>query len=135
MVFYNWARTAILVMASWAAVANAQDEFFEYLEEPNMLWTGATTDSTTEGSGVREGNGVFMSPDGQLLVSTSFDATLRAFDPMTGAVKWTYTPNSLGFPIACLSGVTFNYEGIRPYLIYAIADAATDLVDNPIAET
>ena len=104
-----------------------------YLDEPELLWSGSTTEDADK-RGVRKGNGIFASPDGKMIVSTSFDATVRAFDPSTGEVLWTYTPNSLGFPFSCFSGVTFSYEGSRPYLVYAIADAAIDEIDNPVAE-
>jgi hypothetical protein len=73
-----------------------------------------------------------MSPDGNMLVSTSFDATVQAFDPLTGAIIWTYIPDSRGFPIRCFGGLIFNYQAEDPYMVYAIAD---DREDSPISET
>lgn len=105
-----------------------------YLAEPKLLWSGFTTNAEEGELGVREGNGLYISPDGSMLVSTSFDGTVRAFDPIIGDILWTYTPNNLGFPIRCFSGVTFNLQSATPFLVYTVADSATDLVDNPFAE-
>ena len=128
--FSRWESFLGIGLVTCFASTNAQ---LIYLDEPELLWTGTTTDGADQ-RGVRKGNGIFTAPDGKMIVSTSFDATVRAFDSSTGEVLWTYTPNSLGFPYSCLSGVTFNYEGPFRYLVYAIADAAIDEIDNPVAE-
>lgn len=123
----------LLLLLPTTTTAQPNDEFFEYLDEPMLLWQNVTTDNS--GSGVQAGNGLYMSPDKDMLVSTSLDGTVRAFDPASGDIFWTYTPNSLGLPIRCFSGVTFSVNGPRPYLVYAIADGADNADLNPDAET
>jgi outer membrane protein assembly factor BamB len=131
-------RAVALVFATCLALSTAQNvtqDLFEYLAAPELAWSNVTTDSTEAGMGVVYGNGVYISPDNDMVVSTSFDATLRAFDPITGAVLWTYVPTPVGTTIRCFGGVAFNYEGATPYLVYAVADGADNLVDNPLATT
>jgi hypothetical protein len=127
-----WKKAILLLSAACLAQAQPNDNDFTYFNEPDVAWTNFTSDDF---EGPREGNGLYMSPDGRLLVSTSVDATIRAFHPETGDVLWTYKPNSLGFPIRCFGGVTFNLQASRPYLVFSIADAAVDKDNSPIAET
>ena len=108
------------------------NDFFTYLNTPVVEWTNYTS---PENAGPAEGNGLYLSPRGDLLVATSFDATVRAFDPHTGHIVWTYQPNSLGYPMRCFGGVTFNMEAATPYLVVAIADKAQEKDETPsIAE-
>jgi WD40 repeat protein len=122
-------KTLLVLSVGCLAVAKGQ---LEYLDSPVLLWANFTSD---DGFGLSEGNGLYMSPDGNMLVSASLDSTVRAFDPLTGAILWTYKPDSLGFPIRCFGGLTFNYQAANPYMVYAIADAAIDPDDSPIATT
>jgi sugar lactone lactonase YvrE len=66
---------------------------------------------------VRQGNGVFVSPDDALIVATSADGTMSAFDP-TGTSLWTYGPPSIdsASAVSCSSGITFALD----YLTYAV---------------
>ena len=132
----SWQRAvAVWVLATLISITNAQppdDEFFSYLPTPTLLWSEFATSST---NGVQQGNGLYMSPDGQMLVATSFDGTVRAFEPQTGAILWTYQPDSIGLQYRCFSGVTFNYQADPKYLVYAIADGAQSREDTSLAET
>lgn len=132
--FNHWTRA--LAVVCWGVVANAQpnDEFFEYFDEPMLLWENVTTDSAS-GLGVQAGNGLYMSPDNDMLVSTSADGTVRAFDPLSGEILWTYTPESFGLPVQCFGGVTFSVNGPRPYIVYAVADGADPANSNQDADT
>jgi DNA-binding beta-propeller fold protein YncE len=66
---------------------------------------------------VRQGNGVFVSPDDALIVATSADGTMSAFDP-SGTSLWTYGPPSIdsASAISCSSGITFAPD----FLTYAV---------------
>lgn len=44
---------------------------------------------------VDRGNGVFISPNGLLLVVVRKDAVVNAFNPRNGAELWTYTPEDM----------------------------------------
>lgn len=118
-----------IVFLFLSSLLHAQD--FTY-QDPVLLWQGLTSDTS---AGVYEGNGVYVSPDGSMIVSTSADGTLRAFEPVTGAVMWTFVPENLGFAIRCWSGVTFNFRGDTPYMVYAVADGAIEKENSPLAET
>jgi outer membrane protein assembly factor BamB len=140
-----WKKTLLVFSVGCLAVAKGQgggggkqgggggqQGGLEYLDDPVLLWTNFTSNNLF---GLGEGNGIFMSPDGKMLVSTSVDATVRAFDPLTGTIIWTYKPDSVGFPIRCFGGLTFNYQAANPYMVYAIADAASDRDNSPTADT
>jgi hypothetical protein len=66
---------------------------------------------------VRPGNGVFVSPDDALIVATSGDALLSAFDRL-GTPLWTYGPPLTDYAsaITCSSGITFAPN----YLTYSV---------------
>ena len=115
-----------------SSLLQVQAQDFNYLD-PTVVWQARTTDDTS--AGVLQGNGIYLSPDNKMIVSTSSDGSLRAFDPASGAILWTYVPDNLGFAIRCFSGVTFSYKGARPYMVYAIADGATDKNNSPLATT
>lgn len=114
------------------SLLQVQAQDFNYLD-PTLLWQGRTTEDTS--AGVLEGNGVYLSPDNRMIVSTSSDGTLRAFEPTTGEIIWSYVPDNLGFAIRCWSGVTFSYRGSSPYMVYAVADGAVDKNNSPMAST
>jgi hypothetical protein len=81
-----------------------------YLDAPVQEWE-------TTIPAVRPGNGVFVSPDDALIVATSGDASLSAFDRL-GTPLWTYGPplTDSASEITCSSGITFAPD----YLTYAV---------------
>ncbi len=109
------------------------DALLEYLDTPSVLWSDRTTDDAT--LGVKQGNGLYLSPDGSMLVSTSADGTLRAFEPSSGTILWTYKPPSLGVVFRCFGGLHFNDQAPTPYMVYAIADGLTEPLSTSGAET
>ena len=84
-------------------------ELLNYHESPREIWRAFGS------NGFRQGNGVFMSPNDDMLVGASEDGSLIAFDPLSGERMWTYRPSNLGFPpedfpVQSYSGVTFSYN-------------------------
>lgn len=125
-------NSVIVLLVGILSCVSAQ---LRYLNEPQLLWNDRATEQTT---GVRGGNGVFTSPDGAMVVSVAYDATVRAFNPRTGEILWTFTPPTTGFPIRSFGGITFNYRASPPMLVYAVADGVIDSptgVDSSIATT
>jgi outer membrane protein assembly factor BamB len=100
--------------ASAAATAGQNITTIHYLASPNITWTSSI-------SPLLKGNGIFLSPDDHILVSTSLDGTVNSFHPSTGAILWTHQPvpinNSL---LSCHSGVTFSSNG--SFFIYSVID-------------
>lgn len=115
-----------------SSLLHVQAQDFNY-QDPTLVWQARTTDDTS--AGVVDGNGIYLAPDSSMIVSTSSDGTLRAFQPQTGEVLWTFVPENLGFAVRCWSGVTFSFRGNRRYMVYAIADGAVDRNNSPLAET
>lgn len=73
--------------------------------------------------GVGAGNGVFISPPGDLAVVVSSDASVRAFDPLLGTIKWSASPPDTSS--TSTSGAFFSYEGASPYIIYALVSGGS----------
>jgi hypothetical protein len=88
----------------------------QYLTPTAPLWQQGI-------SQIDQGNGVFLSPDGKLLVVVSRDATVRSFNPVTGDPGWTFTPtdaeksNSFGGASFC------NFNG-QPYVLISVTTNA-----------
>jgi outer membrane protein assembly factor BamB len=75
---------------------------------------------------VGQRNGVFMSPDGEVLVGISMTAIVSAFDPLTGTQLWTFTPAPLsGATTTSASGITFNGVADPSYLVFSVTDDAS----------
>lgn len=97
--------TLLLTLASVSATQIA------YLTNVTKVWEEST-------SSVQQGNGVFLSPNGDTAVVVSRDATVRAFDILTGNVTWTFPPptsNSESF-----SGAFFITNSTTPYIAYSV---------------
>jgi len=86
----------------------------DFLSESDLTvaWEATT-------AAVGPGNGAFMAPDGSALVVLSGDCTVSAYEPAFGTLLWTFPPTTTE-NIECLSGVVFSYNGIVPYLAYAV---------------
>lgn len=103
------ALAALLLLISGTTVTA---QAFEDASDLSETWTATVNP-------VGEGNGAFMSPDGQTLVVASSDCTLTAYDPSSGMSLWTYTPTDAA--AQCSGGVFFSYgDGTRAdYLVYS----------------
>jgi len=87
-----------------------------YLSTPRSLWT-------TGGSEVKRGNGLFLTPDNSLLVGSFFDGSARFYDPSTGTEPLPrFRPTTTGFTLRGYGGMTFSYQGAKPYMVYAVTD-------------
>lgn len=114
-------RSLLLFSASLAA-CNAQLQYFA-APEPTLL-------SSTSPMG--DGNALKLTPDGSLLIATSSNGAISAFDPSTGASAWTHTPATNPEPtlsrLSCTSGIVFsNNPAIGgDYLVYAVTDGLAE---------
>ena len=89
---------------------------FEYFPEPKLVWQ-AQTDV------IRDGNGIYTSPDDTVSIVTQANGNLDAFHPFTGEALWSFVPPSNdNKPIGCQSGVTFSTDGATHFLTYAVVD-------------
>jgi outer membrane protein assembly factor BamB len=74
-----------------------------------------------------KGNGVFISPNGKVLVAISQNADVSALDALSGEQLWTYTPNlASGAILTSSSGITFNQDAKTPYLVFSVTDELDD---------
>ena len=73
-----------------------------YLAEPSLNFAVRTAP-------VRRGNGLFLSPEEDLLITTSNTGTVTALDSLNGDLMWSYQPEQLRKQgvLSCSSGVTF----------------------------
>jgi hypothetical protein len=80
---------------------------------------------------IGEGNGVFLSPPGDMLVAVSRLGIVRAYDPADGGVLWTFSPPLIGGgSISCQSGITFVYTETLAYLAYMVTDTVAGEVST-----
>ena len=86
---------------------------FTYLDSPTEEWRVPFLS-------VGPRNGVFLSPDAQLLAVVAESGHVLGLDPVSGDELWTHAP--LGTNIRSKSGITFNYAGDVPYLVYAVTE-------------
>jgi len=117
----NWKKTASLFIS---VLAVAKGQLPVYPSQASDAWNDTTT-------GVFSGNGVFISPDDAIVVSISETCTVRANDAMTGLREWTFVLTGDGN--RCFGGVTFNYEGSLPYVVFSVAD--NDAFDTTLSAT
>ena len=88
------ASALLLLLTSYSAVV---DGYFTSADMVAETWNA-------QGSAVGQGNGAFMSPDGQTLAVISRDCSVVAYDPASGTSKWTHTPTGT---VECLGGLWF----------------------------
>ena len=85
-----------------------------YQPKPTLAWDGRV-------QSIRGGNGVFLSPDDEILVSSSNLGYVNAFDAATGAEIWAYVPITPDNDfISCKSGITFSTIGSLEYLVLSV---------------
>lgn len=97
------------------------------LAEPTLKWEFTLTADVNLGpTEVEYGNGVFLTPDGTTALVTTVGATIYAFDPYSGALKWTYQPAAVGTSITrSHSGVSFGPTA--DYMVYSVVDNENSL--------
>ena len=104
-------RALLLLALTKSAYVAAQDtSVYEPLDDPEILWEQRIIpeNAALNPPNVRQGNGVFISPDQSIVVATSIGATVTAFDALTGEALWDYDPPTVsGKIITCPTGVTF----------------------------
>jgi hypothetical protein len=110
---------------SWLASVHSQLLF----DRPTVLWTDIIDPSSGRFGGVDRGNGVFLTPDDKVLLSTSFGGTVTAYSALGGKLLWEYDPPIRdGASISCHSGIAFADSDTEPYMTYSIVDNENSLV-------
>jgi outer membrane protein assembly factor BamB len=111
----NTSRT-IFISLCLAQTLTAQPQL-RYEEFGSTEWVARTQP-------IREGNGVFLSPDEKRLVTSTQPAIVHAFDTESGVKLWRYNPSMSSWTgdsfISCLSGITFASTGSLEYIVYAV---------------
>jgi hypothetical protein len=100
-----------LVLAT-IALANGQ---ITYLDAPVEGWRASFAP-------MEQGNGVFLSPDGSMVVAIASNCLVRAFGQATGEVRWTSNPPPGDGSSSCNGGITFNDNADIPYFTYMVND-------------
>lgn len=120
--FYSKQAPALLLLtllagqrhSSCGVVAAVED--IEYLQEPELLWQ-------TQTDVILDGNGVFTSPNDKVTVITQANGNLNAYDTLTGASLWTFTPpNNNGLATSCQGGAIFSTDGSEDFVVYSVVD-------------
>jgi outer membrane protein assembly factor BamB len=102
----------IVTLFAFVAVTNGQTTYLP-IADIQAAWTGSA-------GPVGVGNGVFLSPNGDVAVVVSSDASATAFNPLDGTELWSYDPPSA--TANSTSGAFFCYSAPTPYLVYSFAD-------------
>ena len=92
-----------------------QDQEGELNPSPVTLWNNTIN---TEFGGVVRGNGLVLSPEGDVLLATSVSGAVTAFDVDTGTILWDYNPipaaeevlNSRSLPVIANDDEYFVYS-------------------------
>lgn len=84
----------------------------------------ATTEWVSRTHPIGEGNGVFLTPDEKILVTSTKPAIVHAFDSESGSKLWGYNPSMSSWTgdnyISCLSGIAFASTESFEYIVYAV---------------
>jgi outer membrane protein assembly factor BamB len=101
------------------------------LAKPVALWEAKILPSAAGAlPDVLYGNGVAVSPDGAIVVSTSVSGVVTAFDALTGDFLWDYIPGAAsGGAVTCRSQVVFTTANLitDPYMVYAVLEGEAEL--------
>jgi hypothetical protein len=115
----NYALLMMLAVFS-SSPTTAIDQLL-YNADPSINWSA-------RGEPVRQGNGVFLSPAEDSVVSSSDTGTIVAWDSFDGTEMWRYTPSAGdGSVLSCSSGITFVEAEMMQYMIYTVIVNATSL--------
>jgi hypothetical protein len=116
----NFKRTALLVVLG-VSQAGAQD----LLASPVEYWTNQILPNNPANSpAVLKGNGVFLTPDGKHLISSSVGGILNSFDAWSGIFEWQYDPlSAMDGIVRTHSSVVFSTDNaMEPYMVYSIVE-------------
>lgn len=106
-------KTVVAAPAAAAGVGKNTTKI-HYLVSPNVTWTSLI-------SPLLRGNGMHLSSDDKILLSTSMDGTVNRFHPILGTLLWTYQPSPISNSlISCHSGISFASDD--SFFIYSIID-------------
>lgn len=111
----NNAVFAFLAYLSSTAFAetNSTDGLI-YRQDPQSEWEARVPS-------VRRGNGVFLSPNNDLIISSSSDGYIACFDALTGVKNWDLPPPvPTGMFPSSSSGVTFASDGTVDFVVHAV---------------
>jgi WD40 repeat protein len=113
--FSNMKWQSVFVTAMVVTRHVAAQLTLSYINPPTSLWTDFTSAAGNK-------NGLFLSPSNSILVSIARDCTIRALNPLTGALVWNAqtSANAAGESFACTSGVVFSPDS--SYLAYMVSD-------------
>jgi hypothetical protein len=116
-----WFLTALLISVLASTITSAQQQSIEYIT-PQEAWRVPYLP-------MQRGNGVYMEPNGEILVAVSYYADVSAMNPLTGDLVWDYTPNlASGAILTTSSGITFNSLANPPYLVFAVTGNLNDVL-------
>ena len=105
----------VLSLASFASIAQAQ---LKYLDVPQVKFEAKSVPS------VGPGCGAFVAPDDAMVVVTSSNCQVSAFDVESGDPIFAYSPSSedrKGRTAFCTSGVSFGRLGDTKYLVTGVS--------------
>jgi outer membrane protein assembly factor BamB len=74
---------------------------------------------------VTENNGVFLTPNEEMLIVINSAAVVLALDPDDGTEIWRYNPTSMATSISSMGGVAFAGS---EYMVYSVLDDNTRYV-------
>ena len=117
-------RFVFLTTLCGLGLASASDEPLIYKANPTIEWE-------TRVQTIRGGNGVFLSPDEQMLVSSTSLGYVSAFDANDGSELWNYVPitgdNEF---LSCNSGIKFSSSSSMEYMVLSVV--VNELSPNPM---
>jgi hypothetical protein len=115
---WNNLKRTVLLVALGISQAGAQDAVNPLRDSPLLIWTKDI------GNGVLQGNGVFLTPNGNHLIATSEFGAVTCLDALTAETVWEYVPSSVeGSIVRSRSGVAFTTENaLEPYMVYSVDD-------------
>jgi hypothetical protein len=94
-----------------------------YKADPSINWSA-------RGEPVRQGNGVFLSPSEDIVVSSSNIGAVNAWDSLDGTKLWRYSPVAeSGAVLSCSSGVTFIKTDSMESMFYTVV--VNEFLSNP----
>jgi hypothetical protein len=113
------ANHSVLVLAGLAGLMRPAGGQLLYRAAPTTEWDARI-------QSVRARNGVFLSPDDEVLVSSSNLGVVNAFYAINGTELWSYTPSATNNDfLSCKSGIAFASRDALGYLVHSI------LVNDP----
>jgi outer membrane protein assembly factor BamB len=94
-----------------------------YRQDPQSEWEARVPS-------VRRGNGVFLSPNDDLVLSASSDGYIACFDANTGNKNWDLPPPvPTGMFPSSSSGLAFANDGNLDYVVHAVK--VNEITDDP----